>query len=120
MCCLVWMLFIQEFVYVLSGVDVVYTRICRCAVWCGCCLYKNLYMFCLVWMLFIREFVDMLSGVDVVYTRICILDRKRNAHFSISIEYQKSLSNFTLNDMNMFERIHAFAPDRFIRHYTVD
>ena len=77
-------------------------------------------MFCLVWMLFIREFVDVLSGVDVVYTRICILDRKRNAHFSISIEYQKSLSNFTLNDMNMFERIHAFAPDRFIRHYTVD
>ena len=72
MCCLVWMLFIREFVDVLSGEDVVYTRIFRCAVWCGCCLYKNLYMFCLVWMLFIREFVDVLSGVDVVYTRICI------------------------------------------------
>ena len=27
MCCLVWMLFIREFVYVLSGVNVVYTRI---------------------------------------------------------------------------------------------
>ena len=50
------MLFIREFVDVLSGVDVVYTRIvdvlsgvdvvytriCRCAVWCGCCLYENL------------------------------------------------------------------------------
>ena len=22
--------------------------------------------------------------------------------------------------MNMFERTHAFAPDRFIRHYTVN
>ena len=42
MCCLVWILFIREFVDVLSGVDVVYTRIFRCAV------------------------------VDVVYTRICI------------------------------------------------
>ena len=71
MCCLVWMLFIREFVDMLSGVDVVYTRICSCAVWCGCCLNENLYMCCLVWMLFIREFVDMLSGVDVVYTRIC-------------------------------------------------
>ena len=50
----------------LSGVDVVQTRICRCAVWCGCFLNENLYMFCLVWMLFIREFVDVLSGVDVV------------------------------------------------------
>ena len=75
-------------------------------------------MCCLVWMFFIQEFVYVLSGVDVVYTRICILDSKRNAHFSISIEYQKSFSNFTRNDMNMFERIHAFAPDRFIRHYT--
>ena len=54
----------------LSGVDVVYTRICICAVWCGCCLNENLYMCCLVWMLFIREFVYLLSGVDVVYTRI--------------------------------------------------
>ena len=60
-------------------------------------------MCCLVWMLFIREFV-YLTAKDIY----------------ISIEYQKSLSNFTLNDMNMFERIHAFAPDRFIRHYTVD
>ena len=34
------------------------------------------------------------------------------------IEYQKPLSNFTLNDMNMFERTHAFFPDRFIRHYS--
>ena len=50
----------------LSGVDVVYTRICRCAVWCECCLYENLLMCCLVGMLFIREFVDVLSGVDVV------------------------------------------------------
>ena len=40
----------------LSGVDVVYTRICRCAVWCKCCLNENL---------------EVLSGVDVVYTRIC-------------------------------------------------
>ena len=42
MCCTVWMLFKQEFVDVLSGVDVVYTRISRCAVWCGSCLYENL------------------------------------------------------------------------------
>ena len=42
MCCLVWMLFIRECVYVLSGVDVVYTRICISAVWCECCLYENL------------------------------------------------------------------------------
>ena len=27
---------------------------------------------------------------------------------------------FTLNDMNMFERTHAFVPDHFIRHYTVN
>ena len=60
------MLFKREFVDVLSGVDVVFTRICRCAVWCECCLYENLLMCCLVWMLFIREFVDVLSGVDVV------------------------------------------------------
>ena len=65
------MLFKREFVYVLSGVDVVYTRICICSVWCGCCLNENLYMCCLVWMLFIREFVYLLSDVDVVYTRIC-------------------------------------------------
>ena len=57
MCCLVGMLFIREFVDVLSGVDVVYTRMCICAVWCEC--------------RFKREFVDVLSGVDVVYTRIC-------------------------------------------------
>ena len=49
-----------------------------------------------------------------------ILDSKRNAYFSISIDYQKPLSNFTLNDMNMFEWTHAFAPDHFIRHYTVN
>ena len=68
------MLFKREFVDVLSGVGVVYTRICIhvCAVWCGCCLNENLYMSCLVWMLFKREFVVVLSGVDVVYTRICI------------------------------------------------
>ena len=42
MCCLVWMLFKREFVDVLSGLDVVYTRICRCAVWCECCLNENL------------------------------------------------------------------------------
>ena len=42
MCCLVWMLFIREFVGVLSGVDVVLTVICRCAVWSGCCLNNNL------------------------------------------------------------------------------
>ena len=52
MCCLLWMLFKREFVDVLSAVDVVYTRICRCAVCCGCCLNENLYMCCLVWMLF--------------------------------------------------------------------
>ena len=44
MCCLVWMLFKREFVDMLYGVDVVYTRICICAVWCGCCLNENLYM----------------------------------------------------------------------------
>ena len=48
-----------------------------------------------------------------------ILDSKRNAYFSISIEYQKPLSNLTLNDMNMFEWTHAFAPDHFIRNYHV-
>ena len=42
MCCLVWMLFKRELVDVLSGVDVVYSRIFRCAVWFGCCLYENL------------------------------------------------------------------------------
>ena len=42
MYCLVWMLLIREFVDVLSGVDVVYTRIGRCAVWCGCCFNENL------------------------------------------------------------------------------
>ena len=42
MCCLVWMLFKREFLDVLSGVDAVNTRICRYAVWCGCCLYENL------------------------------------------------------------------------------
>ena len=35
-------LFKREFVDVLSGVNVVYTRICICAVWCGCCLNENL------------------------------------------------------------------------------
>ena len=35
------------------------------------------------------------------------------------IQYQfKPLSNFTLNDMNIFERTHAFVPGQFIRHYT--
>ena len=38
---------------------------------------------------------------------------------SISISYQTPLSNFTLNDMNMFYRTHAFVPDHFIRHNTV-
>ena len=42
MCCQVWMLFKREFVDVLPGVDVVKTRICRCAVCCGCCLNENL------------------------------------------------------------------------------
>ena len=42
MCCLVWMLSIREFVDVLSGVNVVYTIICRCAVLYECCLYENL------------------------------------------------------------------------------
>ena len=60
------MLFKREFVDVLSGVDVVYSRMCRCAVWCGCCLNENLQMCCLLWMLIKREFVDVLSGVDVV------------------------------------------------------
>ena len=50
----------------LSGVNVVCTRICRCAVRCGCCLNENFSMCCLMWMLFKREFVDVLSGVDVV------------------------------------------------------
>ena len=66
-------------------------------------------------------------GVIVVArdARLCLLDKtildsKINACFSIFIEYQKTLSNFTLNDMNMFERTHAFAPGSFIRHYTVN
>ena len=42
MCCLVWMLFKREFLDVLSGGNVVYTRICRCAVLYGCCLNENL------------------------------------------------------------------------------
>ena len=42
MCCLLWMLFKRELVDVLSAVDVVQKRICRCAVWCGCCLNENL------------------------------------------------------------------------------
>ena len=41
---------------------------------------------------------------------IKILDSKRNAYFSKSIEYEKTLSNFTPNDMNMFEWSHGFAP----------
>ena len=43
----------------------------------------------------------------------------KETHFSISISYQKPLSNFTLNDTNMFDHTHAFVPDHFIRHYTV-
>ena len=53
---------------------------------------------------------------DLVY----ILDSKRNAYYPISILYQKLLSNFTLNNMNMFERSHAFVPDHFFRHYKVN
>ena len=33
---------------------------------------------------------------------------------------RKPLSNFTLNDINMFERTHAFVPGHFIRHYIVN
>ena len=60
------------------------------------------------------------QGCSVVFLDKTILDSKINAYFSIFIEYQKTLSNFTLNDMNMFERTHAFAPGSFIRHYTVN
>ena len=52
MCCLMWMVFKREFADVLSGVNVVSTRICRCDVSCECCLNEN--------------FLDVLSGVDVV------------------------------------------------------
>ena len=37
-----------------------------------------------------------------------------NIHF-----IPETLINFTLNDMNMFDRAHAFVPDHFIRHNTV-
>ena len=49
-----------------------------------------------------------------------ILYSKKKNIFSIFISYQKPLSNFTLNDLNMFDRTHAFVLDHFIRHYTVN
>ena len=68
MCCLVWMLFKRKFVYVMSGVGVVYTIICRCAVGYGYCLNENLYMCCLMWMLFKREIVC------VVWCECCLYE----------------------------------------------
>ena len=49
-----------------------------------------------------------------------ILDSKRNAYFQFPSYTRNPYPNFTLNDMNMFERTHAFVPDHFIRHYTVN
>ena len=37
-----------------------------------------------------------------------------NIHF-----IPETLIKFTLNDMNMFDRLHVFVPDHFICHYTV-
>ena len=49
---------------------------------------------------------------------VYILDSKRNAYFQYPFNTRKPLSNFPLNDMNMFERIHVFVPDHFIRLNT--
>ena len=49
-----------------------------------------------------------------------ILDSKGNAYFQFPSYTRNPYPNFTLNDMNMFERTHAFVPDHFIRHYTVN
>ena len=48
-----------------------------------------------------------------------ILDSKRNSYFQYPFKTRNTYQIFTLSDMNMFERTHAFVPDHIIRHYTV-
>ena len=50
---------------------------------------------------------------DGIYTR-----QQKKGIFSISVSYQKPLSNFTPNDMNIFYRNYAFVPDHFISYYS--
>ena len=45
------------------------------------------------------------------------LTAKETHIFNIHLK-PETLINFTLNDMNMFERTRAFVPDHFIRHYS--